>query len=74
MTHVTHFGLWVLWLSSALGVSFHDARVAWPEDAESGWPCLNPRHEEILWSDELAAANPACPHCAVLCDMARGAE
>lgn len=74
MTHVTNFGLWVLWLSASLGVDFHDARMAWPNRAESGWPCGNPRKEEILWSDDLASQNPTCPHCAVLCDMARGAE
>lgn len=74
MTHVTFFGLWVLWLSSSLGVSFHEARMRWPEGAQSGWPCGNPRSEEILWSEDLLDGNPTCPHCAVLCDMARGAE
>lgn len=78
MTHVTNFGLWCLWLSASLGLSFSEAQRAWSEVtgfALNDWACPpTDSTKSIIWADDLDKSNPTCPHCAVLCDMARGAE
>lgn len=76
MTHVTNFGVWTLWMAATLGVSFDAALMAWNAvvgPANNVRAC-NAEEGAFIWSYDLARELPTCPHCAVLCDMARGAE
>ena len=80
MTHVTNLGLWGLWH----GLTGPAIAASWPRETPNGWPCGWDKwgrvavgalgKNDIVWSDNLDKSNPTCPHCAVLCDMARGAE
>ena len=85
MTHVTQLALMVLWL----GIEPTDLRRFdyWEAMAElnlgSGEPSCRPgmgwlrdayRGPQMISSSFVNERQPTCPHCAVLCDMARGAE
>ena len=81
MTHVTQLGLWALWLGLE-GISLKEAArsPSWVEYVADGVARLagcdsdEGYMDRFVYADEVSRRLPTCPHCAVLCDMARGAE
>lgn len=85
MTHVTQLALMVLWLgiepTDLARFDYWDGMAL--TGGGSGHPCCRPSgwwlqdftaDTRMISSSFVNEQQPTCPHCAVLCDMARGAE
>ena len=72
VTHITHYALAMLWMGMSL-----DEFWAWNDRRASpmahGAPC-GALLGSFVETDSVHSRVPTCPACAVLADMARGAE